>query len=425
MPPKMINRALVPDTIIPSVLPKISFATHVLPNGVQLYESKVNEELVRISFYFKCGSLYSSKKGVVSALSKLLFSGTSTKNAYTIQEELDFYGAYADIDTGYEHVSLTLFCVNHLVDKTLRFLVDVLHDIQIPEEEFNLYKSKNIEKLKVNQQKTSFHARRLFMQSLYGSEHPYGRSMEAQDYENLNLSDVQSYYNESFVGSLDHIITNTPLPKELHAILGKFCRHTTKSVFHVSSIKESEKIIQHPFDDAVQASLFLGMPCLTRHDADYPAWSLLITLFGGYFGSRLMKNIREDKGYTYGIGAGTHHLPDRAYLSIRSDVKNEVKEECVEEIYKEIARLKEEMISEHELNTVKNYMLGAVQRSFDGSLSLCDRFKTLIDHNLDLDYYHSYTQSTLTLRAEDLQKTAINYLDTNKLHVISVGTFAK
>jgi len=419
----MINRTLVPDTIIPSALPKFSFNTTVLPNGVQLDEAKEHEELVRVAFYFKCGSLYSKKKGQVSALSKLLLSGTSKLKSYSIQEELDFYGAYTDIENGYEHVSVTLFCVNHHVEKIITFMIQVLRDVQIPQVEFDLFRNKSLENLKVSQQKTSYHARRLFMESLYGSEHPYGRSMSAEDYQNLTLTDVQNYYSDYFLGSLDHIISNTPLPKSAHALFNKFTHDTTIEPFNVSSIKEGEKIIQYPFKDAVQASLFLGMPCITRNDVDYPAWSLLITLFGGYFGSRLMKNIREDKGYTYGIGAGTHHLPDSAYLSIRSDVKNEASQDCINEIYKEIARLKEELITEEELNTVKNYMLGSVQRSFDGSLSLGDRFKTIIDHNLDLDYYHHYNQQILTLSKDDIQKTAIKYLDTNNLHVISVGTY--
>lgn len=419
----MINRTLVPDTIIPSVLPKFSFDTIVLPNGVQLFEAKEHEELVRVALYFKCGSLYSKKKGQVSALSKLLLSGTSKLKAYAIQEELDFYGAYTDIENGYEHISVTLFCVNHHVEKILAFMIQVLRDVQIPEAEFDLYRNKGLENLKISQQKTSYHARRLFMESMYGTEHPYGRSMYAEDYENLQLSDVQSYYSDCFLGSLDHIISNTPLPKSAHALFNKFKHDTTIEPFHVSSIRGGEKIVKHPFKEAVQASLFLGMPCITRNDDDYPAWSVLVTLFGGYFGSRLMKNIREDKGYTYGIGAGTHHLPDAAYLSIRSDVKNEVLQDCIDEIYKEIGRLKEELITDEELNTVKNYMLGSVQRSFDGSLSLGDRFKTIIDHNLDLDYYHYYNQQILSLTKEEIQQIALKYLDVNKLHVISVGTF--
>jgi len=419
----MINRSLVPETSIPSVLPEFSFETHVLENGVLLYESILEEELIRVSFYFKCGSLYSTKKGVVSALAKLLLSGTSKLKAYAIQEELDFYGAYTDIEAGYQHISLTVFCVKHHLEKIMRFLTEVIQNLQISHDEFHIYRNKTLENLKVSEQKTSFIAGRLFMENMYGRTHPYGRSMYAEDYAALSVEEVQAYYEGAFIQSLDHVISNTPLPQSVHDLLSSFQSQTTKTEPKASSIKAGEKRINHSFKDAVQASLFLGMPCITRHDKDYPAWSLLVTLFGGYFGSRLMKNIREDKGYTYGIGAGTHHLPDSAYLSIRSDVKNEVLEGCIDEIYKEIGRLKEEAMSEQELNTVKNYMLGSLQRGFDGSLALGDRFKTLIDQKLELDYYYQYNQSILSLTTKDIQETANKYLDINTLHVVTVGTF--
>lgn len=421
----MIDRSQIPETRIPSKLPEISYSLRQLSNGLSVYSAQDEEELVRISFFFECGSLYENKSGLASALSKLILSGSKKHSAYEIEETLDFYGAYTDIDCTYSYISFTVFCVKANVNPILEFLGEVLMDVEIPEKEFRLYIDKSIENLKVNEQKTSFLARRLFHENMYGSAHPYGQSMKANDYSALTCEEIQAYYEEYFKLSLTQVQVNTLLNEQALLLLSRFPRGTTKFRAEASLLSEGGKHMEYHHPDAVQASLYLGMPCLTRQDPDYPAWSLMITLFGGYFGSRLMKNIREEKGYTYGISAGTHHLPDRSFLGIRSDVKNEAKQECVNEIFKEIERLKTTPIAEEELLTVKNYMLGSLQRSFDGSLAVGDRYRVLLDHKLPLDYYQSYSQKILHLNKEDIHTIANKYLDTNTLHVVIVGHIEK
>lgn len=421
----MIDRSQIPETRIPSKLPAINYSRVQLSNGLVVYSARDEEELVRITFYFDCGSMYETKQGVASALSKLILSGSKKYSAYEIEETLDFYGAYTDIDCTYSHISFTIFCVKDYVHPILAFLEEVLRDVEIPEKEFRLYIDKSVENLKVNEQKTSFLARRLFHENMYGPAHPYGQSMKAADYSALSRDEIQNYYKDYLITGLGQVQVNTPLNEEALILLSRFPRGTTKSKVDASKLKEGGKHMELHYPDAVQASLYVGMPCLSRQDPDYPAWSLMITLFGGYFGSRLMKNIREDKGYTYGISAGTHHLPDRSFLAIRSDVKNEARLECVDEIFKEIERLKATPVEEEELLTVKNYMLGSLQRSFDGSLALGDRYRIVLDHQLPLDYYQTYSQKILNLTQEDVYQIANKYLDTNKLHVVSVGHIEK
>lgn len=419
----MIDRTLIPITQIPSSLPEFAFQTTTLSNGIRVHTAQKEEELHRISFYFECGTLYESQSGTVSSLAKLLLSGSKKHNSFTIQERLDYYGAYTDIDSTYKYINFTVFCLKEHVESILDFLSEVLLEVEIPENEFQLHVNKSLESLKVNEQKTSFLAQKLFRESLYGTESPYGKTLASQDYLDLNVDQIQSYYQTNFLNSLQEVQVNTPLSANSLSILERFPRGTTKTIRNTSIPEGGTKMIKHHFPDAVQASLYLGMPCLTRHDENYPDWSLLVTLFGGYFGSRLMKNIREDKGYTYGIGSGTHHLPDRAFLSIRSDVKNEAKEACIDEIFKEIDRLKTNYISEEELLTVKNYMLGSLQRSFDGSLALGDRYHTLLEHKLPINYYHTYNERILNLTIEDIYSIANKHLNANNLHVVVVGHF--
>lgn len=419
----MIDRSIIPNTAIPNTLPVFAFQHDVLKNGVEVYMAKDEEELVRFSLYFRCGGLYSQEKGLVSGLSKLLLSGTPKYSAYEIQETLDFYGAYMDIESGFRFISVTVFCIEKHLKSVVSYLKDVLCSVAIPQEEFDLYQMKSIESLKVNEQKTSYLAKRIFNEQLFGAEHPYGRSMYRTDYENLSRDSVQNYYENSLINSLDYILVNTPVALEITQLFESFETETTNSAQSLSLNKKEAFTIHHQHQNAVQASIMAGILSPERKDKDYAVWSLLITLFGGYFGSRLMKNIREDKGYTYGISSINHHLPDISYMAIRSDVKNEAKEACMDEIFKEMERLKNEMVDAHELTTVKNYMLGNLQRGFDGSLALADRYKIILDSHLPNSYYQDYIQSIENVTPLSIQETANKYLDINHLNVVVVGDF--
>ncbi|MDX5321026.1 MAG: insulinase family protein [Bacteroidota bacterium] len=419
----MINRSIAPATIIPSQLPEITIEQHVLKNGVRIYHSNEEEELVRLSLFFLCGSVYSQRKGITGALSKLLLSGTRKYSAFQIQEKLDYYGAYTDIETGYAHVVLNVFCIKHHLSSITQFITEILLDLEIPEEELELYKQKSIESLKVNEQKTSYIARRAFMKNYFGEDHAYGRSMDISDYDQLDRATIQSYHQTMLLSSLDYILINTPVSHKSLEPFEMFAPDTTKTPQYLSKEKgvHFSSNITHP--DAVQASIFLGLSSPTRRDSDFAKWSFLITLFGGYFGSRLMKNIREDKGYTYGISSSIQHYPDCALMSIRSDVKDEVKEECVNEIILEMNRLKSEKVSDNEMLTVKNYILGSLQRSFDGSLALGDRYRTILDQKLPFDYYHHFIRSIYHMDKEDIYQTANKYFDINSLNKVIVGNF--
>lgn len=419
-----MNRALAPSIHTPLHLPSIGMKKALLKNGVPVYYIENEEELVKISLFFASGSLYEDQQGLAAALAQLLLSGTSRLNAFEIQEQLDLWGAYTEVENSYEHCTVNIFCLKPYAKAILPFLCEVLQDIRIPEKEFVLYQERSIENLKVNQQKTAFIAKRSLVKNLYGEAHPYGKSMGLIQYERLTLDRIETFYKEVFVSSLEYVVLSTPLDEKDIAVLSGFPRGTTKRPLVASSESVPETRTNIHKDDAVQASLALGMECIGRQSPEYPAWALLITLFGGYFGSRLMKNIREDKGYTYGIHSGVQHLPDRSYLSIRSDVKNDAKEACLEEIFKEIKRLKEEHIEEEELVVVKNYLLGSVQRSFDGSIALCDRFRTIYDNELPLDYYQSYIQAINQADSQLLYTLANKYLDTSDIYVVVAGNFS-
>ncbi|WP_370526579.1 M16 family metallopeptidase [Pedobacter sp. HDW13] len=173
--------------------------------------------------------------------------------------------------------------------------------------------------------------------------------------------------------------------------------------------------------EALQSAIRIGQLAINRKHKDFPGLQILNTVLGGYFGSRLMANIREDKGYTYGIGSGISSLQQAGYLFISTEVGADVCGAALTEIYKEIDLLKTTLIGEEELNLVRNYMLGSMLGSLENVFSHADKFKNIYFSGLDYDYYSRYIETVKTITAEELLALANKYFTTESFTEVVIG----
>ena len=173
--------------------------------------------------------------------------------------------------------------------------------------------------------------------------------------------------------------------------------------------------------DAMQSAIRIGRRLFNKTHSDYFGMQILNTVLGGYFGSRLMSNIREDKGYTYGIGSGMASLLHDGFFYISTEVGVDVTKATLIEIYKEIEKLQNELISESELDLVKNYMLGTFLRSVDGPFAMSEKFTAIKDYGLTNEFYHTYVNHIKQVKAEELLILAQKYLNKNDLSELVVG----
>lgn len=148
---------------------------------------------------------------------------------------------------------------------------------------------------------------------------------------------------------------------------------------------------------------------------------VLSNILGGYFGSRLMSNIREDKGYTYGIGSGVVSHLNNGYFFIATETGAEVTEKAIDEIYFEIKRMRNEIVPIEELQLVKNYLLGRFMRSFDGPFALADRLKGVLYYDIGYEYYERFVNTIKEITPEQLQDLANSYLAQEELTEVVVG----
>jgi len=304
---------------------------------------------------------------------------------------------------------------------------DIIKNPIFPKDEFDIYISNKKQKHLVNSEKVNVLARRRFSELVFGEKHPYGITVKDEDFDKLTLESVIEFYKTFYHSGNCTIIASGKLSKDLIKTLNRFFGKTTWGHTQaipvpnvtVDTTKQQKHFIEKP--DAIQSAVRVGRLMFNKRNPDYFKFQVLNTIVGGYFGSRLMANIREDKGYTYGIGSGLASLVNGGFFYISTEVGTDVTNDTLKEIYKEIKLLREELVDSDELETVRNYVLGQFLRSVDGPYSLADKFKAIWEYGLDYNYFENYFEAVKTITPEEVKALANTYLQEKDLIELVVG----
>jgi predicted Zn-dependent peptidase len=403
-------------------------AVHTLDNGIKVYTiDSGSQELTKLEFIFKAGMYYQSQPLLASAANNLLESGTKNYSANELSDNIDFFGSFFECSVDQDFASLALFSLNKYLDKSLHFVEDIIKNPIFPQDEFDIYMSNKKQKHLVNSEKVSVLARRRFFELLFGEKHPYGVTVKNDDFEKLKLETVLEFYRTFYHSANCAIIASGKLPKDLIETLNRFFGITTwgsEQPIPVPQVNIDTTKLQKHFiekEDAIQSAIKVGRLMFNKTNPDYYKFQVLNTILGGYFGSRLMTNIREDKGYTYGIGSGLASFVNGGSFFISTEVGVDVTNETLTEIYKEIKLVREELVDDEELETVRNYVLGQFLRSVDGPYALADKFKAIWEFGLDYDYFEKYFEAVKTITPQEIKVLANTYLQEKDLIELVVG----
>jgi len=392
-------------------------------NGIELHWVKGSKEIIKLDFIFQAGKWYEPKPGIAYFTAHMLEKGTANYSANQISEIIDYHGAQLEISSGADFVSISLYSLTKNLHSVLPLLIELLQQPVFPSDELELLLTIYEQNLKVNQQKTSFVAGKLLAKNIFGAQHPYGKSAEESDLKNITREDLIHYHAERFV-PFSIFLTGDLSSDEmdwLQQSLARFKgasrdRSLAKSVELLIPKKETVKK-----EASVQASLRMGKLCITRADKDYPSFLLLNHMLGGYFGSRLMKNIREEKGLTYGIYSSLSPNLHHSSFSIGADVNIDKCDETLREIGNELTRLKNELISEEELLVAKNHFLGSLQLEVSNPFSVTEKLKTIHLFDLPDQYYSDLFDRISKTQAKELQMLAQKHFVLEDFFTVQVG----
>jgi zinc protease len=420
----MMNRTLAPEISHDYSFDLIDPEKKILANGVEVYYIEGGkQDVCRIDVLYKAGNIFESKNLLSSFTNDLLAEGTKNKSSLQVHDAFDFYGAYIQRESSRDYSGLTLFASDRYLKNLMPLLLEVIQESSYPQYEFDIYLKNRKARFEDNLKKVDFVCRNEFTGLLYG-DHPYGKPLRLSHFDTIVRDEVEAWYQQYYVRQIPMVFVTGKVENDSKKVIEDYLNKLTgsKISFPETSFEKvaaGKHFIEQP--GAIQSAIRMGRPMITIGHPDYPALSVTNTILGGYFGSRLMKNIREEKGYTYGIGSGLVSFEKNGMWMVATEVGKDVTADALKEIYKEIDILSNEKVKAQELETVKNYMLGNFIKSIDGPFNQSEKIKTIVLRNLGKDFYRKQIQQILATTEEDIVRMMNTYLKKDLLVELVVG----
>ncbi len=423
-----IDRTTPPPTTDIGEFVLLPVKTHKLDNGIPVYTVDGSmQDVVKVELIFMNPEFNQGQPLLHSSVNRLLSEGTSQHTAQQLAEMIDYFGSFYETEQTTDYCSVMLHTLNKHLESTLPIVHEIITGAIFPEKELLVFKQNNKQRLTVENEKVASVARRKFSEIIFGASHKYGYFVAPDDYDRITRESLQSFHRAHYVSNHCTIIVSGKVNEHTIQLLNKIFGRAdwakgngaadAVSVFQPSP----QKMNYIEKENAVQSAIRIGKPMFTKTHPDYAGMQVLNTILGGYFGSRLMANIREDKGYTYGIGSAVASMMQGGYFFVASEVGTDVCTKAIDEIYKEIELLKHELVANDELQMVKNYMLGSFLKGIDGAFNIADRWKGLLFYNLGFEYYESFVNTVKTISPEEIMHLADKYFARDSFYELVVG----
>ncbi len=399
---------------------------YFLDNGIPVFEiNKGTQNIIKIEIVFHAGRPYEMKKLAARATASLIKEGTLKHSSSEISEIVDFYGATFSTPYNLDTSNLVLYSLHRHLDKLLPLVAEVIQNPVFPEDEIETYIKQSKQRLQVELQKTDVVAYRKITEFLFGAEHPYGYNSFPETYESLTRNDLLSHYQKNYTQDNCSIFisgkSSPDILKKINQYLGKQIQKGKPKINQFSNFIPSPQKIKIAHSDSVQSAIRIGRRLFDRKHEDYSGMYLVNTILGGYFGSRLMTNIREDKGYTYNIYSAIDTMHNDGCFYIGTEVGNEFVDATKEEIYKEIYLLQNEFVGKQELVMVRNYLLGNLLTMLDGPFNMGEVIKTMVLEDIPKASFSTLVQTIKNITPDEIQHLAKKYFKSEDMWEVIVG----
>ena len=397
----------------------------VLKNGTEVYAIDAGaEEVMLVEWVFSAGNCFEEQNLVATTANFLLRNGTTSRTAFAINEHFEYFGSYLNRGSYNETASITLHCLTKHIGELLPVVKELITDSTMPQDELAIYQQNMKQRLKVSLKKSDFVAGQLIDAYLFGEQHPYGKFSSPEAFDTLKREQLLDFYKKYYQqGNLIMFVAGK-LPANLEKLLNDNFgdlpnnKIRAKEIALTPATQRKIRITNDP--EGVQGSIRIARPFPNRHHPDFLKAHILNILFGGFFGSRLMSNIREDKGYTYGVHSFLqNHVYQSAWM-ISTEAGKDVCEATIEEVYMEMKKLREELVKEEELLLVQNYMMGSILGDLDGPFQIIARWKNIILNGLDEKYFNDSINTIKTITSKELQQLAQKYLQPEEFYELVV-----
>ncbi|MBW3466298.1 M16 family metallopeptidase [Arthrospiribacter ruber] len=421
-----VDRTTAPAFQIPEQISFPSPSKRTLQNGVHLYFMSTPEiSAVKLEINADSNRVtgLEEKKLVASFALHLLTEGTHTKNSDELDAFFDTFASEVEVISNFEHNGIGLLTTKKHFLKVLPVFRELMTEAVFPEKELAKRKSQKALSISIQREQNGNRASHLFRQQLFGASHPFGQISDEKDVAAIEKSDLEEFYKEKLWANPEVFLAGNLSDDEVEQVcqlLGTLpVINTLSGHTHFENISKSR--LEERKESSLQSSLRIGCHLIPKTHPDYFGLWVFNVFLGGYFGSRLIKNIREEKGHTYGIYSSIGSLRNADYWVVMADVIKEHSEAVIEEIYLEIEKLALEPIPEEEIEIVRNYLIGNLLSNFSSSFDLISRFKSIHQAGLDFSFYEKQLDYIKTFKPEEIQAIGKKYLQRSNMVEVIVG----
>jgi predicted Zn-dependent peptidase len=395
-----------------------NIAVHLIEAGT--------EDIMRLEFVFRAGQIREFMPLLASTCNMMLSEGSQNFTAEELNRSLDFYGIFMNQSAEKDRASVILFFLSKHIDKVLELSREILFRPIFPKHELESLMNKRIRWFLVNREKVQNLAIDQFFETLFGNDHPYGYQITEKDFHNLTPAILSEFHSHNYTPENMTIIISGKIHEKtsdlLNAYFGDMPLNQKVSALPEFNFKVGvSKKIHINKAEAIQTAIRIGSVTINKRHPDYPGLKVVDSILGGYFGSRLMKNIREEKGYTYGISSSLSSLDLAGYKVISTEVGKKNTRKAIEEIYKEITIMQKVPVTKEELSVVRNYMSGEMVRMFDGPFALADSFRSAWEFGLDNSYFYRLAEKIRTIEPSEIAELTKKYYNIDDLYEITAG----
>lgn len=423
----MIDRNIAPQ-IFPLSNPVImEHKTEILPNGVEVVIiNDPSQEVFKMDIMFKAGAVYQPQRLIATTAINMLGEGTSKYTSEQISELFDYYGAYIGENVSMINSELCVIGLCKYAEPVIELTAELIIDSIFPEKELGIFLKNRKQQHLIQAEKTSYLARKEYMLRMYGDGHPYANQIAPEDYDKLDREQLIEFYKDRYAAENCKIyIAGNVTPQILAIIRDNFSKLPNVYNYNEKYIPKAKPSPIGKYhvtkEKAAQNSIRIGKSGVKITDPDYPEFMLLNTIYGGYFSSRLMANIREEKGYTYGIQSCNLPLSGAANWFIATDVNKDMCSATIDECFKEMRNLAEKPIGTEEFNRARQYLHGELLRELDGAFSQSDMLRHKRSFGMDLGLYNQMIKRISTCNPDRIQELAARYLRPEECYIITCG----
>lgn len=402
----------------------------LLDNGIPVYVLDFpGQEIVKIEAVFRAGRPEEEKRLVARATSRLLREGTASRTGAEIAEHIDFYGGSLSVPTNLDTANFLLFSLKKYAAELIPVFAELLQEPTFPESELDTFKRTSVQELLVELEKPEVLAYRKVTELIFGEHHPYGYNSTPDDYAALERADLLRYFGQWYTPANCLLFASGRIDdgvlKLLNEHLGKNKKTHTLSPSHPLTLSPpltfSPAHISLPHPGSLQTAIKIGRRTFSRRHPDFNGMFVLNTILGGYFGSRLMTNIREKKGFTYNIYSTLDAYLHDGCLYIATEVNPTSAKKTVKAIFSEMKNLCEKPVGDDELAMVRNYLLGMLLNGLDGPMNTSDVVRSLIVEGLSREAFDELVGTIRHITPAQLQALAERYLRPTDFWTVTVG----